>query len=190
MPVGALVVVTGPPGAGKSVVGRALADRFDRSVLVAGDEFFGFLARGRIDPWLPESHAQNEIVTRAAALATGEYVRGGYMTVYDGVIGPWLLETFALATGLQSLEYVILQPSVERCVDNVRTRTGHAFSDEGATRKMHDEFANATIDRRHVVIEPPDGVDAVVDLVLSGVAEGRFRYDVRSPGVPRGDPAS
>ena len=41
-----LVVVTGPPGAGKSTVARALADSFEPSVLVAGDAFFAFLARG------------------------------------------------------------------------------------------------------------------------------------------------
>ena len=174
------IVVTGPPGAGKSVVGRALAERFSRSVLVAGDEFFAFLARGRIDPWLPESQRQNEIVTRAAGSSTGAYVRGGYATIYDGVIGPWFLPTFATATGLYSLEYVLLLPSEERCVENVQTRTGHAFSDDDATRKMHLEFAKATIDERHVLRDPPDGVDAVVDVILAGVADGRFRYEVSS----------
>lgn len=53
--MGSLLVVTGPPGAGKSSVARILADSFDQSVLVEGDAFFAFLARGAIEPWLPES---------------------------------------------------------------------------------------------------------------------------------------
>jgi dephospho-CoA kinase len=83
-----LVVVTGPPGAGKSMAARALAGKFDRSVLVAGDAFFGFLARGAIAPWQPAAHRQNGVVVRAAAAATGRFVAGGYNTVYDGVLGP------------------------------------------------------------------------------------------------------
>lgn len=173
-----LLIVTGPPGAGKSTVSRALAARFERSALVGGDAFFAFVARGAIPPWLPESHPQNEVVTRAAALATGQFVDGGYDTVYDGVVGPWFLPTFAGATGLASLHYVILLPSVDQCVERVLTREGQEFVGEPAARHMHEHFARATIDDRHVLRDPPETVDGVVDLVLQGFAAGRFEHDV------------
>ena len=48
-----LLIITGPPGAGKSTVSELVAARFDRCALVRGDTFFGFVARGYIDPWLP-----------------------------------------------------------------------------------------------------------------------------------------
>jgi hypothetical protein len=174
--MGFLLVVTGPPGAGKSTVSRRLADAFESSVLVEGDAFFGFLASGAIQPWLPESDVQNEIVTEAAAACAGRFIRGDYATVYDGVVGPWFLPTFARASGLQELDYVMLLPSVERCLHGVRTRLDHAFADEAATRKMHDEFSNARIDSRHVVRDPSTRIDDVADLILAARDRGELRY--------------
>jgi cytidylate kinase len=173
-----LIVITGPPGAGKSTVARVVADRFEPSVLVEGDAFFAFLARGAIDPWLRESHEQNEVVTRAAASAAGEYTHGGYTTVYDGVVGPWFLATFIAESGLNALHYLVLMPSVERCVDRVKAREGHGFTDETATRKMHREFARADIDRRHLMIEPPDDVEAVADRIVHAVDSATLLYSI------------
>lgn len=79
--VGWLLVVTGPPGAGKSAVAEVLSRNGAHSVLIEGDAFFGFLASGAIEPWQPESNDQNTIVTRAAASAAGAFASGGYATV-------------------------------------------------------------------------------------------------------------
>ena len=171
-----LLLVTGPPGAGKSTVARALADKFDPSVLVEGDAFFAFLARGAIEPWLPASRRQNEIVVRAAAAATGRFASGGYATVYDGVLGPWFLPDFAAQAGVGELHYVILLPQAERCVRQVATRAGHGFADEAATRQMHGEFARSAIDQRHVITDPGTTPEDVTAEVLARFRAGSLRY--------------
>jgi len=178
-----LLVVTGPPGAGKSTVARLLVERTDPSVLVEGDTFFGFLATGAIAPWLPASDRQNEIVTQAAGAAAGRFAAEGYDTVYDGVVGAWFLPTFLAATGLAGLDYVVLLPSVDVCLERVRTRVGHGFSDADATRHMHRGFSGADLPDRHVLVDPPAGADAVADLIVAARAGGRLRVD-----APRVDP--
>ena len=50
-----LIVITGPPGAGKSSVSEHLANQFEPSALVAGDSFFAMIKRGYILPSLPQS---------------------------------------------------------------------------------------------------------------------------------------
>ena len=155
---------------------KVLAQQRGPSALIEGDQFFAFLARDATAPWLPESHEQNTVVVTAAAAATGRFAARRFFTVYDGVVGPWLLNTFALATGLTELDYVVLMPSVEVCVDRVLTRSGHGFRDEAATRKMHDDFASATVPSRHVLTIGPETVSEVVDRITAAREAGRLTY--------------
>ncbi len=155
-PVSNLLVVTGPPGAGKTTVARALSDMFKPSALVAGDEFFAFIHRGYIAPWTGPAHHQNEIVVGAAAAAAGRLADGGFNVVYDGVIGPWFLETFVRATGLATLHYAMLLPPERLCLERVRDRVGHGFTDLDAATHMYKEFAGTEVERRHVVTSTDD----------------------------------
>ncbi|MFI9487426.1 AAA family ATPase [Promicromonospora sp. NPDC052451] len=165
-----LLVVTGPPGSGKSTVSAALAELWEPSALVEGDAFFTFLRRGYVSPWLPGSHAQNDTTTRAAAAAAGTFARGGIHVVYDGVIGPWFLPGFAALTGLAAIDYVVLLPPVETCLHRVATRTGHGFTDLGAARHMHEEFARATAQIAPGTAPPADddAPDATPDATSAG----------------------
>jgi 2-phosphoglycerate kinase len=146
-----LLVVTGPPGAGKSTVAQLLAADFDPGALVAGDQFFGFLRAGFIDPWRPESDKQNRVVIQSASAAVGKLVEGGITVVYDGVVGPWAVPAFLDGTALDRLHYAVLMPTEVCCTRRVRERSGHGFTDIPATRHMYREFARAEVDQRHVL---------------------------------------
>jgi energy-coupling factor transporter ATP-binding protein EcfA2 len=175
--VGELLLVTGPPGAGKSTVARLLSAGFERSALVAGDAFFAFLDQGFIAPWLPGSETQNEVVTRAAAAAAGQLAAGGLTVVYEGVVGPWLLPTFLEWCGMSAIHYAILLPSEATCLHRVRTRVGHGFDDPDATRSMHQQFDAAPVDHRHVLAPPPDTAEDTARLVRARMDDGYLRIE-------------
>jgi hypothetical protein len=157
-------------------VATVLAGMFEPSALVGGDTFFAFLERGVISPWLPEAHRQNDVVIQAAAAAAGRMAAGGYTVVYDGVIGPWFLPSFITATRLPRLHYLVLLPSEQRCVHRVATRQGHGFTDLHAARHMYRQFADAQIESRHVITEPPAEPDTTAKLIRARLVDGVFAY--------------
>lgn len=174
-----LLVIAGPPGAGKTTISSLVSARLSSSVLLRGDAFFRFLDQGAQKPWLPEAEEQNRTVIRASGAAAGQYMHGGFETVFDGVMGPWFLPTFFEATGLGELHYAVLLPPVERCVHNVTTREGHR-DDEPGTRYMHEQFNRANISARHLVDKPEGTPEEVAANILGRYRRGDFAYTAQN----------
>jgi len=107
-------------------------------------------------------------VVEAQALAAGRFARD-YPTVFDGVVGPWFVETFLAATKLDALAYAVLLPDVEVCVERVLAREGHVFRNEEAARKMHHEFSRVELDGRHVIVNHSTAEDAADDVIARWV---------------------
>jgi cytidylate kinase len=181
--VGEPIVVTGPPGAGKSTVSAHLVELYEPSALVEGDAFFAFLRRGYIEPWKPSSHEQNTVVVEAAAAAVGR-LSGHCSVVYDGVVGPWFLPAFLAASGVSRLHYVVLLPPLEVCVSRVERRTGHGFTDLTATRQMYEQFAAATQElSSHVVSSDLPAQDLAA--LIHREATNTISLDARQLGLRR-----
>ncbi|MEU8821081.1 hypothetical protein [Actinoplanes sp. NPDC048796] len=67
----ALLIIAGPPGAGKSTISSIASSRLSPSVLIRGDAFFRFLDQRKQEPWRAAAKEQNRTVIRACCcLAT------------------------------------------------------------------------------------------------------------------------
>ena len=173
--MGVVIVVTGPPGAGKSATAENLAELLDPSALVPGDAFFAFLRRGALEPWREDAHAQNASVIEAAAAAVGRLARHRDV-VYAGVLGPWFLETFRRAAGVTHLHYALLLPSLEVCLERIRTRRDHGFTDLDAGERMWEEMHRAEVAPRHVLADPERSPAGIAALLAQKLQDGVLRY--------------
>jgi len=155
---GPLLLLTGSPGCGKTTVAPLVADRHDPSVCLDLDWFFAKLRRGAVEPWRTEAHRQNRIVLHAAAEAAAAYAGGGYFTVAEGILFPFMLDLFDAACKPRgvALHYAVLRAPIGVVQRRVQDRTSEpihvaALADAAVVDDLWSQFERYGVDERHRV---------------------------------------
>ena len=175
-----LVIVSGPPGAGKSTVSRRLALRTDaaRAMHMHTDDIYGYIRKGFIEPWKPESHPQNITLARALAAQAAICAQGGYEVFVDGIVGPWFFDPWleAAEAGGLDLRYVLLLPGEAETVARATARTTPgAMTDAEVTREMWRQFQAHPPPSELILDTTGLSPDETVSAVQSQLAAGKLR---------------
>jgi predicted kinase len=161
-----ILIVTGPPGAGKTTTARLVASARERSVHLESDRFFHFIQSGYVEPWRPESHAQNSAVMEIVAGAAAAYADEGYFTVVDGIVSPrWFLEPMhgRLASLGHPVAYGVLRAPLAVCV----ARASERVADTAVVEQLWHEFADLGSLEHHAIdtaaLSPEQAAQALAD---------------------------
>lgn len=146
MGAASIFLLTGPMAAGKSTIGRLLAERFERGVHLEGDFFRRSIVSGRaeITPELePAAVDQLRLRYRIAADVAARYAAGGFTVVLEDVVAGQLLSEVVDSIGYRPLYVVALVPAPRVLAARDRGRPAGAYGPWSA-EELHRGFVEGT----------------------------------------------
>lgn len=173
-----ILIVTGPPGVGKTTSAGILAARTTPSVHLEADAFFHFIRSGYVEPWKPESRDQNEAVMRIVAQAAAGYAAAGYFTIVDGIVIPgWFFEPLrdALRDAGHSVAYAVLRAPLQVCAARAQSREGEPEVDAEAIEQLWQSFADLGDLEQNVLDLDGRSAEEASELLARHLADGQLR---------------
>jgi predicted kinase len=171
-----LLIITGPPCAGKTTIARLLAGRHARGLHIPSDGFYAF-ASHPIPPYLAGAHEQNTSVIKAAVRCAASFANDGYEVFLDGVFGAWFLPLIAqvLRPLAVPVELAALDVDLVTALERARSR-GHGS--ETVVTTMHAAFAAQPLPQRHSILTTGRAPADVVQELERRRKSGDFRLDL------------
>ncbi|MBO0881708.1 MAG: AAA family ATPase [Mycobacterium sp.] len=173
---GRLIVLTGPPGAGKTTVAAILAQRYMPSVHLHADDFWGVIRAGAVPPYLPQAHQQNTVVITALARTAATYAAGGYHVIVDGIIGPWFIQRFCAAADPApgQIHYLVLRPDETTTLHRAIHRGSDALTATEPVQTMYRQFADLGPYEHHVIDSTTLDPLATAERIQQALITGQF----------------
>jgi cytidylate kinase len=120
-----VILISGIPGAGKTTVGRLLAQGFERSVHIEGDLLQRMIVAGGEWPRReisPEAERQLRLRARNGCLLANSFSDGGFTVALDDVLIAFRLDDYVSLLAGRRLYYVLLLPESEAVRARNRSR--------------------------------------------------------------------
>jgi adenylate kinase family enzyme len=175
---GEILILTGPPGSGKTTTAATLAPRSGSpKVHLHADDFWKFIKHGAIPPQLPEAHEQNRVVLNILAKVAADYAEAGYFVILDGIVGPWFLAPFLKLPA--PVHYIVLRPALAEAIERCVKRGGDTLADPVAVTRLHQQFSSLGALERYAVRTEFDTQEQVLRKVIEALTSEAHRLTAR-----------
>jgi predicted kinase len=176
-----IVLVSGPPGAGKSTIARRLAQGFERSAHLKVDDLREIMVNGFEPPsteWTPGNEQQFVRARAAATLIARLHAADGVTVVIDDVCVPAHFEDHYVDLFAEPLVYrVMLKPRWAALEGRIRSRQGpwdELLLSSGAAAWCYEGLERLTLENWLVVDSSGQSADETAEDVRKSLARSSF----------------
>jgi predicted kinase len=173
-----IVLVCGPPGAGKSTIARRLAEGFERSAHLKVDDLREIMVNGFDPPtteWQPANERQFVRARDAATLIARLHAVDGVTVVIDDVCVPEHFEDHYAALFTEPLVHrVMLKPTWAALEHRMRVRAGpwdELLLSSGAAAGCYAGLERMTLDNWAIVDSSDQSADETVEQVRTSLPQ-------------------
>lgn len=166
-----MCLITGPAGTGKSSSAKALAQKFDRTVVISEDSLRRMIISGLVKPWPwnAEAKLQVELGAENACSLANNFLAKGFNVIIDSVIGQNLLEYYKRALKEHQLKVILLLPSKEALLKRF-DECGNDTELRKRTKELHDIFLSVKDELDWEVIDSSNqSLDETVNEIVSKI---------------------
>ena len=168
--MGALVVISGPIGSGKTTVARALVEASPPPLAyIEGDDFWRFLAKPRAGGPPRNIRAIMPAMFRAAAAIAAD----DYEAILDFSMPPAFVRAASARVTGAPVHYVELRPALDVCAARAATRAEGVIAGYAPYADFYDAF---DAEERFVIRNDTMDPAAVAAGIRAGIADGRFLF--------------
>ena len=175
-----IVIISGSPGTGKTSISQILAENsvYDRAVNIRVDDFWQYICKGYIHPWLSNSGDQNETVVESVAESAKRFSKDGYDVFVDGAIRPWFLKPWIrMAKNGFDVRYILLRPNEDTTVIRATIRQQNEYFPLNVKiiKDLWDSFNNLGKYESHVVDTTGQTLEESAAIIQKMLFENNFR---------------
>lgn len=168
-----ICLITGPAGAGKSSVTKALAKKFTRSAVINVDQLRGMIVGGYKKPWPynDEAELQLSLSAKNSCEIANNFLEKGFKVFIDDMVGRKLLEQYSEYFKNDNFKTFLLLPSLESLLKRFDER-GNKEELRKRTQDLHKSFSEKRDKLNWKIIDSSNlTLEETVNLIYKDISE-------------------